>query len=208
MVNKNLLWILAAVVLYAGWFLITHPNQKFSTEAFWQTATLEDVADVPQEALENHNKNGPVLMWAAAATKDPRIITALVERGADVNGADFRTYTKTNRFSKTRKTTVDENIQATPLSAAAAQSTSTAVIAELVRLGANVNSRHTNEFTPLMIAASWNTDPAITLELIKHGADITLKNKFGETALESAKSQDNQRVITVLEQKFAELEGD
>ena len=207
MVNKNLLFVLIAVVLYAGWFLITHPHQKYSTDEYWQTATLADVADVPQEALERNNKNGPVLMWAAAATTDPRIITALVKRGANVNGRDFKTYTETNRVSRTRKTKVDENIQASPLSAAAAQSSSPAVIAELIRLGATVNSRHTNDFTPLMIAASWNTNPDITLELIKHGADITLKNKFGETALESAKSQNNVKIIALLEQKFAELEN-
>jgi len=206
MVNKNLVWILVAVIGYAGWYLLTNKHLKYSTEAYWETATLEDVANVPQEALEGYNKNGPVLMWAASTTSDPRIITALVERGADVNGSDSKTYVVKNTFTSTYTVVDDNNITGTPLSAAAAESDSPKVIAELVRLGAEVNSRHTNDFTPLMIAATWNTNADITRELIKHGADIRLTNKFGETALESAKSQDNQNVIAVLENLFAGLE--
>ena len=83
--STALVLLLALTIAFVAYLKISNPHKKYSQQAFWETATLADVKDVPQEALKLGNRNGPVLMWAATTTKDPAIISALVARGADVN---------------------------------------------------------------------------------------------------------------------------
>ncbi len=84
-VNRKYIIALVIVISFAIAMLVMNPHKKYSRRNFWQEATLSSVKEVPQEALKYGNKNGSVLMWAATAVSDPNIITALIERGADVN---------------------------------------------------------------------------------------------------------------------------
>ncbi len=199
MVSKPLLVALVLAVLFAGWTWLSNPLRQFSTEAYWRDATLSDVELVPQEALEPGNKNGPVLMWAAAVTKNPDIIAALVKRGADVNAADFRATSSHGKIHS------DERIQATALSAAAFKSTTPEIIEELFRQGAKLDTRHSYGRTALMIAASSNRDERITAVLLELGADPLLVSDRGKTALDIAMESNNKAVVNVLQQRLAEM---
>jgi len=180
-INPKLLIALVAVIALALFLTLSNPHKKYSRQKFWESATVEDVQTIPAAALAPGNKNGPVLMWAATTTKDPRIIAALVARGADVNEAD-------TIFS------------GTPLSAAAAYNANPAVIDELVRLGAEVNKVvGSDNKTPLIIAAELNSRPEIARSLVRNGADIAYRDLTGQTAFEAAMRSGNTAVAKVLE---------
>ena len=170
---------LALVIVVVGVFVLMNPHRQYSTEKFWKKATLESVQDVPQDALKAGNKNGSVLMWAAMGTSDAAIIRALVARGADVNESDGE-------------------LAGTPLSAAAGYGHKPEIIAELVRLGADVNKTVNNDETPLMIAARFNHDPTIVQALIAAGAQVDAVSAQGQTALDIARRNGNKPAVQVL----------
>jgi len=176
----KLLIVLIAVIIFAAYIKISNPNKKYSTEDYWLSATLEDVRQIPEEAILPGNKNGSVLMWAAMVTKDPHIISALVSRGSDINESDIM-------FS------------GTPLSAAAGYSSTPVIIDELISNGAVIDKVvGSNNKTPLIIAAELNSNPGITERLVYHGADVNYKDLTGRTALEQAIRFKNNSVIEAL----------
>jgi ankyrin repeat protein len=181
-VNPILLIVLAGVIAMAVFLKVTNPYKKYSQQAYWRSATVSNVKEIPNEALLRGNKNGPVLMWAAMAANDPKIIAALVERGADANEPDIM-------FS------------GTPLSAAAGYSTNPAIVDELVRLGAKIDKVVGSEKkTPLIIAAEINPKPEIAESLIKNGADTAYRDLTGRNALEAAIKFENASVVKVLKE--------
>ena len=171
---------LLAAILAALFIVISNPYREFGTHEFWKSATLESVDEIPDEALEPGNRNGPVLMWAAMATNDPRIIEALVSRGADINEADGI-------------------FKGTPLTGAAGYSSSEEIIDVLIRLGADIQRKVHNNEDALMIAARYNNNPGIISRLIYHGADITNKNNQEKTALDIATEMNNTQAVDELD---------
>ncbi|HFD13379.1 MAG TPA: ankyrin repeat domain-containing protein [Crenotrichaceae bacterium] len=163
---------LVAAIIFVIFIKVSNPYREYSTSEYWETATLESVNEVPDEALMEGNKNGPVLMWAAMGSSDPAIITALVDRGADINESDGI-------------------FKGTPLTGAAGYSNNPEVIRELVRLGADITKRVNNNETALMVAAQYNNNPGIIEVLVSLGADINDVNDQGQTALDLAKSKGN-----------------
>ncbi len=115
---KNVI-ALAAVTVFAVVYILGNPHKKLSSSGFWASATVVDVADVPQEALEPGNRHGPVVMWAAMSTDIPEIVRALVERGANINETDGI-------------------FEGTPLSAVAAHGEHPQMLDTLVELGVDV----------------------------------------------------------------------
>jgi ankyrin repeat protein len=166
------LYLLIAVAALAIGLKLGNPDKKFSTRGFWATATVATVAAVPDKALKPGNPNGPVLMWAAMGAKDPAILKALVDRGADVNESDTL-------------------FTGTPVSAAAGKSTQPQMISMLVSLGADVNKRVHNGETPAMIAAQYNRTPGIIEALKAAGADLAAQDNQGSTALNFARRNGN-----------------
>jgi ankyrin repeat protein len=164
---------LVVVIIFVVTLKITNPHREYSTQQFWETATLESVAYIPEEALKPGNRNGGVLMWAAMSAPEPEIITALVERGADINESD-------------------SIFLGTPITGAAGYSKNPAVIKELVKLGADVNVKVHNNDTALIIAAQYNTNTGIIEELVSQGANLNHKNSQGKTALDIAKYYKNK----------------
>jgi len=159
---------------------MSDPLRRIYDDQYWQHATLESVQDLPDEVLAPGNRNGAVLMWAAAGTTDPDVITALVKRGAEINE-------------------VDPVFQGTALSAAASDSVTPAVIDRMIEHGADINQRvGRREKSVLMIAAEVNDSQAVIKRLIHHGADVGYKDTSGDTAYENAKKYGNQAGIEVL----------
>lgn len=171
---------LVVVIVFAVYIKVSNPYRKYSTQEYWETTTLESVSEVPQEALKPGNRNGPVLMWAAISTSDPRIIEALVERGADINESDGI-------------------FKGTPLTGAAGYSSSTEVIDILVELGADINKKVHNQEDALMIAARYNHNPEIIERLVYHGAKPDNRNGQKRTALDLAREEENTAAVEVLE---------
>jgi ankyrin repeat protein len=181
-INPKLLLLLIGALALVAYLKISNPNKQYSRQVFWETATVEVVYSIPEEALLPGNKNGPVLMWAAAGTDDPKVIAALVQRGADVNESDPGVFS------------------GTPLSAAAAYASNPEIVDELIRLGADVNKVvGSNKKTPLIIAAELNKNPEIAESLIRNGANVAYRDLTGLTALEQAKRFGNTAVAKVLE---------
>ena len=68
----------------------------------------------------------------------------------------------------------------------------------LVEQGADLNARGAWELTPLHYSAVFN-QPTITTKLLDYGADHHLKDAKGNTALDHAKLESNNDVVTILE---------
>jgi len=171
--------ILILVVALLILVKVMNPNKKYSTREYWQTATIESVNEVPEETLKPGNKNGGVLMWAAMTTPDPEILSALIERGVDINEHD-------------------EFFSGTPLSGAAGYSEYPGIIRHLVSLGADINERVYGMHTVLQIAAMYNSNIGIIEELVALGANVDDINNEGETALDLAVKYENQIAIDAL----------
>ncbi|MCR4300603.1 MAG: ankyrin repeat domain-containing protein [Sulfuricaulis sp.] len=172
-VNPKYIIALIVVVAFVGVLKVMNPDKKYSTREFWQLANLESVSQVPDKALKAGNKNGSVLMWAAIGASDPRIIRALVERGAQVNESD-------SIFS------------GTPITGAAGYSRNPEIIRELVNLGADINKKVNNDETALLIAAQYNTNKGIIETLVSLGAKLDDKTAQGKSALDLAKENNNK----------------
>lgn len=165
-------------------------NAVYSTEEYWETASIEDVNNVPMEALLQGNKNGSVLTWAAVGTNDPRILTALVDRGADIHE-------------------VDAIYGGTALSAAASDTDNPAIIDVLIEHGAKVNKVISDyKKSPLLIAAEFNHNPEIIKRLLAHGADATHRDKQKRNALDIARLHNNTAAIPLLQHHYSALNNE
>lgn len=184
-VNPKLLIALVIAILFAAFVKLNNPYRKFSTQDYWASATLDSVAEIPDEALKPGNKNGAVLMWAAMATNNPEILAALVVRGAEINEADAI-------FS------------GTPLSGAAGYTERPEIIDKLIELGADIHQELSNKEDALMIAAQYNTNPGIIEKLVFHGADLKRTNILGKTALDLAIDNENTVAKDALEKLIAD----
>jgi len=177
-INPKLILVLVAAIVLFIYVKISNPHQKYSTEEFWESATIDDVYLIPEEALQPNNNNGPVLMWAASVTNNPHIISTLISRGVDVNERDI-------------------TFNGTALSAAAYQNTNPEIIDELVRHGAEVNIvLGVLKKSPLLLAAELN-NAKVTEQLLFHGADADYKDAFGRTAFMQAVKSENKAVIAI-----------
>ena len=170
---------LAAAVLFVIYLKISNPYREFSTSAFWESATLESVSGIPEEALKPGNKNGPVIMWAAIGSSNPKVLGALQDRGADINESDGI-------------------FKGTPLTGAAGYTQNPKMLTELVRLGADIHKPVHNGETALMIAAQYNANPSIITTLVKLGSVLDKKNNSGKTALDLALRNKNEMAIKEL----------
>ena len=92
---------------------------------------------------------------AAETTKDPDVISRLVEAGADV-------------MAKT-----DDGLKDTPLHRAARHNSNVDIVARLIDLGADVNAKNEDRWQPLHMAAQASRNPDIPALLIERGADTT-----------------------------------
>jgi len=166
--------LLLITIIFVVKIKLNNPYRDFSTMKYWESATVESVYEIPDEALELGNKNGPIIMWAAMGIQDTKILKALIDRGADVNESDGV-------------------FKGTPLSAAAAYARKPEIVTELIKLGAVIltlleqgsilEEKNPNSETALMLAAKSNPSKEIIDVLIKSGAKLEQRNSNNETAL-------------------------
>lgn len=170
---------LVIAILFIIYIKLSNPYREYSTSNFWKNATVQSVDEIPQQALELGNKNGPVLMWAAIGSSNPKVLGVLQKRGADINEAD-------------------STFKGTPLTGAAGYTETPGMLVELVRLGADISKTVGNGETALMIAAQYNQTPQIISTLIDLGARLDLKNAQGKSALDLAIRSKNKTAIDEL----------
>ena len=127
-----------------------------------------------------------LLHMAAAWSRDPAVVTLLIEAGADARARDRDGHT--------------------PLHYAALDNGNPAVIATLIDAGARVNAVAALGRTPLHQAASENPNPEVVAELLRRGADVTARLAGGRTVVhEAARGNPNPAVLSALLASGAEV---
>jgi ankyrin repeat protein/nucleoside phosphorylase len=121
---------------------------------------------------------GRTPLLAAMEHRRPDIVRALLARGADPNRGKGDLFGK--RFG-------------TPLMVAAA-SHDTDILDALLKFGANVNAKSTNDITALMVAANLGDERQVE-RLLAAGADTNAKNGQGKTARMLAERRGHPRIV-------------
>jgi ankyrin repeat protein len=81
------------------------------------------------------------------------------------------------------------------------------VLASLLKLGADVDSRDSDDMTPLLHAlVHWNHSPAVKL-LLEHGASAHVRNKSGQMPLHLASQSRRSDVVTLLLNSGADVDA-
>lgn len=192
---KYLLFTIAiASLVAAGYIFINRHIAKndldklgiyFSEQSFVKTA-----CDGNKEAallfikagmdVNARGKNSLTALHCAAEVGDIEVISALLEKNAEVNA----------------KTKDQYSPLITPLHMAVLKGKSDAVKA-LLDAGADINA-NTPSGTPLFLAAA-NGDNDMVKMLIKHGADVHIKDRWGGTALHAQfKKSSSESVVETL----------
>lgn len=121
-----------------------------------------------------HEEAQATPLMAAAIVGDIPAMKVLIDSGANVNEANI--YGNTPLHYALRRTSMER------------RQGRAAVVAFLVKHGANINSRTQNGITPLMDASNIGDTDALKY-LVEHGAQIDLADKDGRAALALAASR-------------------
>lgn len=170
-----------------------------------------------------------ILHVAAGHARDPRVIHALLQAGAPLDGRDGEGYTPLDRAVATGHPAVIrtlleagadvgrrvEVLEArvpwdprdwTPLHLAA-RNPDAGAVALILEAGADVNARVEGYETPLHVAAT-NENPEVATLLLRAGADVDAREAQGKTPLHVAALENrNPAVAAVLIEAGADLEA-
>lgn len=161
--------------------------RRSNTRWFWGAAGVDAVGDCVRLGADVTE----LLQVASKFTRDPAMISLLVEAGADINARNGRSET--------------------PLHLASRHNANPAVLAALLDAGAEVNTWGVDWSTPagmpvererrtiLHSAAEWNANPEIVSVLLAAGADVNARMKSGSAPLHlAARHNANPAVIEAL----------
>lgn len=175
--------------------------ERWGNRSFFALADAAIVADcidggASVQAVADRFLFATPSLHAAGTTRDPAVISVLLEAGADVQGRDeFRAYT--------------------PLHLAAEKGTS-AIVRALLQAGADADAWATGfstdwgwGWTPLHLAARSNPDPDVITALVEAGADLHAPGgesyRRGNTPLHYAGENPNPAVAAALLDAGAEV---
>ena len=182
---------------------------------YFGAATIADVSaclDADVDPITPNELLLTSLHMAAASTKDPEIIQALVAAGASLEARDGSGHTPLHRAVKYNKNpavvqallAAGASLEArdraghTPLSLAAASTKDPEIIQALVAAGSSLEVRGGNS-TPLHWAAAFNENPAVVQALLAAGASLEAQDVDKETPLHwAAQHNGNPAVVQAL----------
>lgn len=145
-----------------GW----HPESAKPESSTRNNAEVVEILIAAGSDVHAQDFAGDTPLHGAAMAKDPGVIQALIDGGADISAKSDRPWSKT------------------PLSTAAMHGEPEIVFA-LVHLGANVNARENDGRTPLHYAANFG-EPEVVNVLILSGATVDARDDSGQTPLHRA----------------------
>ena len=154
------------------------PMDIFEACACGQLARVESL--IESGKTDGYSADGWTPLHLAAAFGHSGVVRALLIHGEEVD-----------RRSK-------NYMHNTALAACIAISRSQEIAEELLRRGADVNTRQAGDFTPLHEAASQGSVDLCQL-LLDHGADINARSTEGKTPLEMAREKEQGAVAELLE---------
>ena len=172
---------------------------RFNTATFFHLAPIDAVAGCIEGGADVNARSDQMggglvtrstpLHFASVWSRDPAIVSLLVQAGADVNAQGY--------FGDT------------PLVAAAGRTNDPAMIVALVEAGAELNvwSQGIHSpygWSPLHSAAHENSNPAVTAALIEEGADTHTRQNDGPTPLHDAATRE---VVALLLAAGADIEA-
>lgn len=210
--------------------------EQWGTESFFATASAEVVADciaagadVRAVAGEPYSAAKP-LVHAAGSTRDPAVISVLLEAGADLHGQENDQHhtplhnAAENGTAEVVRTLLeagaDPNTWAmglgidwgwgwTPLHLAARSNRDPDAVSALIEAGADLDARSGTRYregnSPLHYAGQ-NPNPAVTAVLLDAGADVNARSRTGRTPLhEAAAHASDPGVIELLVEAGADV---
>jgi len=154
----------------------------WNTSTFFRIADTDDVSRCLKDGanVNARDKHGETpLHHAAAHTKMPTVVTALIQAGAKINARS------------------ESGI--TPLHRAAAHTKMPTVVTALVQAGAKINARSEMRLTPLHYAVRNNKSTTVLMALLKAEADVNVRDVRGFTPLHRAAGGGGGREVAILD---------
>ena len=145
--------------------------KKWNTKKFYRRATVEDVTACLAAGanVKTRKRKGNVLLRAAIWSKDPKVIEALIEAGADPNAR--------GRWD------------VTPLHWAVSHNKNPGVAKVLINAGVDLDAQtKKSKSTPLHFAAD-SASPELVKALVDAGANLMMRNSSGKTPLQVARKR-------------------
>ena len=200
------------------------------TEAAWRGATVETVTeclDAGADVAARTEARSTPLHRAAAHSRDPNIVQALLARGADLNARDNNDKTPLHVAAESGPVEVfrallnaGADIEARALGSwgvtvmhLAASNKDPAMVEAVAKLlvAAGVDPMGPSSMhgtSPMHVAAGYHGNPAVLEALIAAGANIEVRDDSGETPLHWAASfNDNPAILETLLTAGADLEA-
>ena len=209
---------------------------RWGARSFFALATVNIVAGciaarADFQAPGDRLQDAAPLFSAVAWTRDPAVVTVLLQAGADLHASgEFWQYTPLHHAARSGTAGVvrtlleagaDANARAsdyktdygwswTPLHLAAEHNPDPEVVAALLEAGADLSAPGGAGFippssSPLHHAGS-NPNPAVAAVLLDAGADVNAVSSTGETPLhDAARANSNPEVITLLVEAGADV---
>jgi ankyrin repeat protein len=204
---RKVFWGMALTAFLTVVFGTNAATAAMSDEEFLWLCSDGAQAEVEQAVRMGANVNAKddlgwtPLMHAARNNRNPRLISALIGGGADVNGrsgvgqtalmmaSGFASFETVSVLIGAGASVTDrEDDGWTALMWAANQNGDPRIISLLIERGSDVNASNDNGETALILAAILNKNPAVLSLLISSGADARAKDKNGKTAADYASS--------------------
>ena len=135
----------------------------------------------PDVQLDARSRNGDTALMIAAFNGDTKAALELIDKGAEIKRPGW-----------------------TALHYASAVG-NLVLMRKLIENSAYIDAESPNKTTPLMMAARAGHLSSVQF-LIEEGADVTAKNELGLNAIDFAKSQNHNVIITLLERHMKQAE--